>query len=483
MARTFQVTGGTLLAVLLLFAGSLSADGHVGNPYIFFEGNAGPYQVRVSIQPPEVVPGRAQINVRVHNGFPQSVTALPVRWDAGRKGAPPPDPALPVKGETNLYSTELWLMDFGAYSVFVDVRGELGAGTAIVPLNSVSTKRLEMSKAATIGFISAGVVLILLLVLIVGAAVRESVLPPNAGAEHLRSRRAVVSMIVTIGLLTAILWKGNAWWEHVDAEFRNNRLFKPIEVQSVVRTDAAQHVLTLKANSRDSDWRDRTPLVADHGKLMHLFLIKSDDMSGFAHLHPVKVDDIQFESALPKIPPGEYSVYAEVTHESGLARTLVSKIILPPPISSGTIRDPDDSWWPDETREVTVRQLTPTPIIARKEVVLRFDALAADGKPAPLEPYMGMWSHAAVRASDGSVFTHLHPSGTISMTAQELFARRERGEDLKKPIDVLCGRPERELAFPYSFPKAGKYRMWVQVKTAGKVVTKHFDFDVLPPQT
>lgn len=80
MARTFQVTGGTLLAVLLFFAGSLSADGHVGNPYVFFEGNAGPYQVRVSIQPPEVVPGRAQINVRVHNGLPQRLSDFLPPW-------------------------------------------------------------------------------------------------------------------------------------------------------------------------------------------------------------------------------------------------------------------------------------------------------------------------------------------------------------------------------------------------------------------
>ena len=110
--------------------------------------------------------------------------------------------------------------------------------------------------------------------------------------------------------------------------------------------------------------------------------------------------------------------------------------------------------------------------------MLRFDALGPDGAPAPIEPYMGMWSHAAVRASDGSVFTHLHPSGTISMTAQELFARRERGEDLRKPIDVVCGRPERELVFPYMFPKAGKYRMWVQVKSGGEVVTAAFDVSV-----
>lgn len=467
--------------VLLLILSATSSGAHVGNPYVFYEGNAGPYLVRVSIQPPEVVPGRAQINVRVHNGTPELVTALPVRWDAGRKGAPPPDHASAVAGEKNLFSTELWLMDFGAYSVFVDVKGALGEGTAIVPLNSVSNKRLEMSKGATIGFSVAGLILILLLVFIVGAAMRESVLPPSVGADPLRKGRARVGMLVAVGIVSFALWKGNAWWGEVDAEFRSNRLFRPIEVRTEVRAEGDRQILQLRANSRDSDWRDRTPLVADHGKLMHLFLIRNEEMSAFAHLHPTKVSEDQFEATLPALSAGNYSVYAEVTHESGLARTLVSRVTVPRVVSSYGGADPDDSWWPNDSSEVSIRLLNPDPIVVRKEVLLRFDAVGADGQPAPLEPYMGMWSHAAVRASDGSVFTHLHPSGTISMTAQELFARRERGEDLKKPIDVMCGRPERELVFPYSFPKAGKYRMWVQVRAAGKVITKEFDFEVLPP--
>ena len=466
---------------ILLFALAYfsSAHAHVGNPFVFYEGTAGPYQVRVSIQPPEVVPGRAQINVRVHNGTPDSVTALPVRWDAGRKGSPPPDMAERVKGETNLYSTELWLMDFGAYSVFVDVEGSLGKGTAIVPLNSVSNKRLEMSQAATVGFLVAGAVLVLLLVLIIGAAVRESVLPPNAATESLRKGRARLGMGVAVVVMTLLLWKGNAWWSHVDAEFRNNRLFRPIEVASRIELAGDRTVLRLKANSSDRDWRDKTPLVADHGKLMHLFAIKSDDMSAFAHLHPTKADSDTFEANLPQLPAGTYSVYAEVTHESGLARTLVSKIDIPANVKPA-IADADDSWWPHESSNITIRHLEARVIHPREEVVLRFDAVGPDGMPAALEPYMGMWSHAAVRADDGSVFTHIHPSGTISMTAQELFARREKGEDLKKPIDVMCGRPERELVFPYSFPKPGNYRMWVQVKSGGKVVTKTFDFQVVP---
>jgi hypothetical protein len=325
-------------------------------------------------------------------------------------------------------------------------------------------------------------ILVLLLALIVGAAVRESVLPPNAGTDSLRKRRGRLGMAGALLVISLALWKGNAWWEHVDTEFRNNRLFRPIEVPSSVRAEASGQVLTLRANSSDRDWRDQTPLVADHGKLMHLFLIKNDDMGSFAHLHPTKMDEETFEAQLPPIVPGEYSVYAEVTHESGLARTLVSKVTISGGNGGSRLADADDSWFPNAATEATLRRLNSEPIIARKEIILRFDALGADGQPAPLEPYMGMWSHAAVRAADGSVFTHLHPSGTISMTAQELFARRERGEDLKKPIDVMCGRPERELVFPYSFPKAGAYRMWVQVKVAGKVVTQPFDLQVVPAE-
>jgi hypothetical protein len=362
------------------------------------------------------------------------------------------------------------------------VEGQLGKGTAIVPLNSVSNKRLEMSQGATVGFLVAGAILVLLLVLIIGAAVRESVLPPNAATENLRKGRARLGMAVAVVAMTLLLWKGHAWWSHVDAEFRSNRLFRPIEVASRIEVDGDRTVLRLKANPSDREWRDQTPLVADHGKLMHLFVIKSDDMSAFAHLHPVKTDSDTFKADIPPLPAGGYSVYAEVTHESGLARTLVSKIEIPSNIKS-IIADPDDSWWPHETSDITIRELDARAIHPREEVVLRFDAVGPDDMPAPLEPYMGMWSHAAVRADDGSVFTHIHPSGTISMTAQELFARRERGEDLKKPIDVMCGRPERELVFPYSFPKPGKYRMWVQVKSGEKVVTKEFDFQVVPRQT
>ena len=77
--------------------------------------------MRVVIRPPGVIPGLAEISVRVEGDSVQRVTVLPIRWNTGRQGAPPPDEAVPVRGDPNLYSAELWFMRDGAQSVEVEI--------------------------------------------------------------------------------------------------------------------------------------------------------------------------------------------------------------------------------------------------------------------------------------------------------------------------------------------------------------------------
>jgi hypothetical protein len=385
-------------------------------------------------------------------------------------------------------------MDTGAYSVFVDVEGSLGKGTAIVPLNSVAATRLSMPRWMGFAFLFSGLCLAGFLVLIIGSSAREGTMQPGTPVDRKASRRGRYAMAVGALLLVMALLRGNAWWKEVDIRFKNNRLFKPVEVPAHVETRSGQSVLVVELKSAEEGWRDMSPLVADHGKLMHLFLIATPDMTAFAHLHPVQTEPNVFEAPLPPCPPGEYAVYADVTHETGLEQTYVAKATLQPSVSQTTpIRDRDDSWWvgrrerpsPAEaelSESAKMRCLTPLEAVAGSELTLRFEAVGSDGKPLPLEPYLGMWSHAVIRSRDGTVFTHIHPAGTISLTSQELFARRERGESLRKPIDVVCGRPERELTFPYAFPAPGEYRTWVQVRCNGEVLTGEFDFHVAPAQ-
>src|SRR5688572_352210 len=105
-----------LLGALLFIFLPLGAHAHVGSLNVIYESQTPPVPMRVIIRPPGVVPGLADIDVRVLTNGVKRVTVLPVHWRAGVKGSPPPDVATPVEGEPNLYHAELWLMARGAYS-------------------------------------------------------------------------------------------------------------------------------------------------------------------------------------------------------------------------------------------------------------------------------------------------------------------------------------------------------------------------------
>jgi len=105
---------------------------------------------------------------------------------------------------------------------------------------------------------------------------------------------------------------------------------------------------------------------------------------------------------------------------------------------------------------------------------LRFSVTDANGKVLTVEPYMGMAAHVAIAAADGSVFAHLHPSGSISMAAMQHFTGSGTGDPHAGHAMPLDGR----VAIPYAFPKRGAYRMFVQIKRDGIVMTSAFDVTV-----
>ncbi len=492
-------------AALLVAGLYLATTGHVGSKNVFFAGDAGPYPVSVVVRPPDVVPGLAEISVRVTDGAGEveRITVRPVRWDAAPEGgAPPPDPAVPVPGDPELYSAELWLMTVGAYRIEVTVEGARGAGTASVPVTSVMLGVRDMPPALGAVLVLLGGLLLAGAVTIAGAAVRESRLAPDEAVQTTQRRWGWFAMASAAALLLTGAYWGNAWWDAVDRDVRSG-IFERLAVEGVVTGDGGAPVLEVRIT--DPSWlgRNWSPLVPDHGKLMHMFVIGAPKMDAFAHVHPVPVDSATFRVPWPDLPPGEYRIYGDIVHESGFAQTVVDTVFVDPTVlgetASGAMlaADPDDSSWRGTAAPLsassastlladgsTLHWLGAPDLRVDEETVLSFGVRDPSGEPAALESYMGMISHAAITRDDGSVFVHLHPAGTISMGSLSVLApsmqpMMELGAmDSVSDVEPGGGRDylvgAGEVEFPYAFPQPGEYTIWVQVKRAGNVLTGAF---------
>src|SRR5262249_20256768 len=78
---------------------ALAPSAHVVSPDVFYDGMVGPYPARITVRMPPVVPGRAEISVRVRTDEPVKVSFRPLYTWTPATNAPPPDPGLPVAGE------------------------------------------------------------------------------------------------------------------------------------------------------------------------------------------------------------------------------------------------------------------------------------------------------------------------------------------------------------------------------------------------
>lgn len=477
---------------------------HIGSPNVFFVGKAGAYDVSVVVRPPEVVPGVARVTVRVEGA--QKVSIRPVFYRAGSKGAPSADEMRPVEGTAATFEGSLWLMARGSYTVDVIVEGARGTGNVLVPVASVATGRLAMNPLLGAGLAVFALVLVAGLVNIVHKAAGESLLDASEEMESAHRTRATRVAILALPVIALAIFGGARWWDDVDREYENT-MYKPTPL--ALTLDGT----TLRVSAADSL---RLPggkisrYMPDHGKLMHLFLVKADDARGFAHLHPAPAPGdtsaapVMF-TRVPPLPAGRYHAYGDVVNETGWERTFVGTLdVAAQSATRNPPADPDDAWFAGDASTSFFDTLADgsrmqvaidsSVVAAEKQYTIRATVRDASGNPAKLEPYLGMRGHGVVARLDGSVYVHLHPMGTITMAAQEAFTVRDRGDTMPNgqlmlgdshrshANEVASGfTPEYAAAtveFPYAFPKPGSYRLFVQVKRNGRILTGAFAVNV-----
>lgn len=470
-----------------------AALAHVGSPDVYFDGNAGPYRLFVTIRPPSVIPGVAQIEVRAAAPGVRRLRIAPMPLTGpGAKFAPTPDVAQASKDDPQFFTGSLWMMTTGSWQVRVQADGDRGPGVLSVPVPTVASRIQGMDPAMSTGLLALLVLLAVGAVSIVGAASREGQLEPGADPTPVSRRRARIAMGVAGVLVVAAVWGGNNWWS-AEASNYSTRIYKPLTMDA-----SADGAGILHLQLRDPGWlaaRKLDDFIPDHNHLMHLYVIRWPEMDRVWHLHPDLAGMGEFTRALPEMPAGTYRLYADVVHKNGFPETPMGELSLTaglagkplagddaggaaPPLSESP-KDTTVSPLADGFRMVWVRE--PGPLKANRPTLFQFRVEDKDGKPAQdMELYMGMPGHAAFVRSDGSVFAHVHPSGSVAMPAL-MLAESQIASNANPPAhdmgSMTMALPA-TVTFPYGFPKAGEYRIFVQVKRGGRIETGAFNAQV-----
>jgi hypothetical protein len=483
-----------LLAITTVLVVPLALSAHVNSPDVYFDGKAGPYHLLVTVRPPKVVPGIAQIEIRSADTDVDEIKILPLRMvGEASKLAPTADAAQRSAADPQLFSGQLWIMARGSWKVQINVQGKRGPGELAVPMPAVSSGSASMQVALGMLLAFLGLLLCAGLVGIIGAASRDADLPPGDQPDGERESTGRRRMAIAGRLMVVALISGGYWWYDVARD--NAQLnYKLPQVKASLQPGNLLRLQLENPNQAEVGRFGTIPpdrivlndLVPDHGHLMHLFLVRMPDMKSFWHLHPEQTGEGQFDAGLPSMPAGHYQIFADVVHSTGFPETQVGGIDLP--ATTGGALNGDDSGIAEAVPAESVAPLSggyrmvwlrdATPLKSNQAVWFRFRVEDKDGKPAAdMESYMGMAGHAAFISKDGRIFAHVHPAGSVSMAAVNIAegeAPPASGDQQKDMPAMQHDHPGAEVSFPYGFPQPGDYHIFVQVKRAGRVETGSF---------
>lgn len=199
---------------------------------------------------------------------------------------------------------------------------------------------------------------------------------------------------------------------------------------------------------RNEEGNAVTEFEETHEKLAHLILVRRD-LTRFQHLHP-ELDESGTWSVDFGLPdPGVYRAFVDVLVE-GQPTTLGVDLFASGPA--------EYEMPPAVTHETTADGYTvvmsPEDISAGENTTLEFEIRESDGI-VRLEPYLGALGHLVALRDDDLAYLHVHPEET-------------------DPEDGL-------VRFSVRFPTSGRYRLFLQAKPRGELITAPFDVHVESP--
>jgi hypothetical protein len=184
-----------------------------------------------------------------------------------------------------------------------------------------------------------------------------------------------------------------------------------------------------------------------HGQRSHLIVVRRD-LTRFQHLHPTLDSDGTWRVKDFTLPdPGVYRAFVDLVVD-GRPMTLGFDLF-----ASGTMNVASR---PDSSQRATTDgydvELRTDDLLAGKSIKVAFD-ISRDGEPVSrLDPYLGALGHLVALREGDLAYLHVHPEETSPDS----------------------GRVE----FGANFPTSGRYRLFLQSKPDGTLITTPHDIRI-----
>ena len=202
-----------------------------------------------------------------------------------------------------------------------------------------------------------------------------------------------------------------------------------------------------------------------HEKQFHLFVV-SHDLAHYDHLHPEMRPDGSWVIDLTLPRKGYYKLITDFLPIGGTPQ-IVPRLLATADAGDLTAAHARLS---DEGLEKTAGSMRVTlslpddGLVAGRDETLRYHVVdASTRRPVgDLEPYLAAFGHTLILSEDTLEYIHAHPV-----------------EQVPDTVSHAAGGPD--LTFKALMPKAGRYRLWTQLKRRGVVTTVPFTVTVGSP--
>jgi Heavy metal binding domain len=214
---------------------------------------------------------------------------------------------------------------------------------------------------------------------------------------------------------------------------------------------------------RDPETHDAVRSFATvHEKQFHLFVV-SHDLAHYDHVHPDMQPDGSWTIDLTLPRSGYYKLITDFLPIGGTPQ-IVPRLLATVDagdLAAARARLADEGLVKAAASMGVALSLPADGLVAGRDETLRYHVVdATSGRPVTdLEPYLAAFGHTLILSEDTLEYVHAHPV-----------------EQLPENTAVVAGGPD--LTFKALLPKAGRYRLWTQLKRGGVVTTVPFTVTV-----